>query len=63
MVSKSSLRAATHLYLTLTGLYDVLAATAARLLRDHGTELHGAGWGVLDLFGLHPTAPMPHPPG
>lgn len=38
-------------------------ATAARLLHDDGAELHAAGWNALDLFGLHPTAPMTHPAG
>ena len=43
--------------------WTVLAATSARLLRDHGAALYGTGWNALDLFGLHPTAPMTHPPG
>ena len=43
--------------------WAALAATSAQMLRDHGAALHGAGWGVLDLFGLHFTAPMTHPPG
>lgn len=43
--------------------WTILAATSARLLRDHGAELHGAGWDALDLFGLHPTAPATNPPG
>lgn len=38
-------------------------ATAARLLRDHGAELHAAGWDALDLFGLHRAAPATYPPG
>jgi len=38
-------------------------ATAARLLRDRGTELHAAGWDTLDLFGLHAAAPEANPPG
>ena len=42
--------------------WAVLAVTSARLLRDHGAALHGAGWGVLDVFGLHHAAPMTHPP-
>lgn len=43
--------------------WAVLASTAGRLLRDHGAELHAAGWTALDLFGLHPTSPMTHPAG
>lgn len=43
--------------------WAMLAANAARLLRDHGAELHAAGWDVLDLFGLHAGAPAEHPPG
>ena len=38
-------------------------ATAARLLRDHGPELHAAGWDALDLFGLYAIAPAANPPG
>ena len=40
-----------------------LTATSARLLQDHGAELHAAGWDALDLFGLHRTAPAANPPG
>lgn len=36
---------------------------AARLLREHGSELHSNGWDRLDLFGLHHAAPAAHPPG
>ena len=43
--------------------WAVLAATSVRLLRDHGAELHAAGWTVLDLFGLHVIAPAAYPPG
>ena len=43
--------------------WAALAATSARLLRDHGAELHGAGWDTIAVFGLHPAAPMTHPPG
>lgn len=43
--------------------WAVLAATSVRVLQDHGAALHAAGWGALDLFGLHPTAPMTHPAG
>ena len=43
--------------------WGVLAVTSARLLRGHGAALHGARWDALDLFGLHPTAPMRYPPG
>ena len=43
--------------------WAVLAATAARLLRDHGAALHGAGWSAVELFGLHANAPATYPPG
>lgn len=43
--------------------WAALAATSARLLREHGAELHGAGWDALDLFGLHQRAPATNPPG
>ena len=43
--------------------WAALASTAARLLRDHGAELHAAGWDALDLFGLHREAPAANPPG
>jgi hypothetical protein len=43
--------------------WAILAATATRLLQDHGAELHAAGWDALDLFGLHATAPGTNPPG
>lgn len=43
--------------------WAVLAATSARLLRDNGAELHGAGWDALDVFGLHATAPTTNPSG
>ena len=45
------------------GRWVVLAATSARLLRDHGAALRGAGWDCIALFGLHATAPMTFPPG
>ena len=31
--------------------WAVLAASAARMVRDHGAELHATGWDALDLFG------------
>ena len=43
--------------------WAALAASAFRLVRDHGAELHAAGWNALDLFGLHPTAPAANPAG
>ncbi len=43
--------------------WAVLAATSARLLRDHGAELQAHGWGTLDLFGLHAAAPTANPSG
>ena len=43
--------------------WAALAASAFRLVRDHGAELHTAGWNTLDLFGLHPTAPAANPAG
>lgn len=43
--------------------WAILGATAARLLRDHGAELHQAGWDALDLFGLNRHAPATYPPG
>lgn len=43
--------------------WAVLAATAARLLRDHGAALHAAAWDTLDVWGLHALAPANHPPG
>lgn len=43
--------------------WRVFQATAARMLHDHGAELHAVGWDTLDLFGLHWTAPAAHPPG
>lgn len=43
--------------------WRMFQATAARLLRDHGAELHAAGWTDVDLFGLHATAPAANPPG
>lgn len=43
--------------------WATLAATSARLLRDHGAELHRAKWDVLDLFGLHWLAPVANPTG
>lgn len=42
--------------------WAALAATSARLLRDHGASLHKAGWDALDLFGLHRTHPGTNPP-
>jgi len=41
----------------------ILSATAVRLLRDHGAELHRVGWDALDLFGLNRHAPATYPPG
>lgn len=29
----------------------------ARLLDEHGGELHGLGWSATDLFGVHPAVP------
>lgn len=43
--------------------WAALAASSARLLREHGAELHRAGWDALDLFGLHRHAPVTNPPG
>ena len=43
--------------------WAIYSATAARLLDQHGAALHAAGWGTLDLFGLHPCAPVEFPPG
>ncbi len=43
--------------------WAILATTSAWLPRDHGVGLHGARWDAVALFGLHPTAPMTHPPG
>jgi len=43
--------------------WAVLAATSARLLRDHGAALHGAGWDALHLFGLDATALATNSPG
>lgn len=43
--------------------WAILAATSARLMRDHGAALHAAGWDALDLFGLDLTAPATNPPG
>ena len=43
--------------------WAAFASTGARLLRDHGTALHGAGWDALDLFGLHRTHPATNPAG
>ena len=43
--------------------WTVLASTSARLLREHGATLHRAGWGTLDLFGLHRIAPTANPTG
>ena len=36
--------------------WAALAATSARMLREHGAALHWAGWDGLDLFGLHRSA-------
>lgn len=30
---------------------------AARLLAEHGAEMHGLGWTATDLFGVHPAVP------
>ena len=38
--------------------WAVLAATCARLLRDHGAELNRGGWDTLDVFGLHRLVPL-----
>ena len=43
--------------------WATLAASAFRLIRDHGAELHTAGWDALDLFGLHSIAPLANPTG
>ena len=43
--------------------WAVYVATAGRLLIGHGAALHAAGWGTLDLFGLHQVAPSSHCPG
>jgi len=37
--------------------WRMFQATAARLLHDHGAELHAAGWDALDAFGLHAATP------
>ena len=42
--------------------WAALAGASVRLLRDHGAELHAAGWDTIALFGLHAAAPMTHPP-
>lgn len=41
--------------------WATLASTSARLLHTHGAALHKAGWGTLDVWGLHPTAPATNP--
>ncbi len=43
--------------------WAVLAATCDRLLRDHGAELHRAGWDATDLWGLDAIAPAARPDG
>lgn len=43
--------------------YTALAATSARLPRDHGAALHGGGWDSLDVFGLNAKAPAANPSG
>jgi len=43
--------------------WATLAGSSARLLRNHGAELHEGGWDVLDLFGLHSVAPLSNPTG
>ena len=43
--------------------WTAYAATAARLLREHGAALHRAGWDDLALFGLHAIAPAANPTG
>jgi len=43
--------------------WATLAGSSARLLRNHGAELHEGGWDVLDLFGLHSVAPLTNPTG
>lgn len=45
------------------GRWSALGTTALRLLSQHGQTLHGAGWGTLDLYGLHQHAPATFPPG
>ena len=45
------------------GRWSALRTTAAWLLIQHGPALHGAGWGTLELFGLHRQAPATFPPG
>ena len=47
----------------LPGRWAALATTSARLLQDHGADLHGAGWPALALFGLDRSAPASYPPG
>ena len=47
----------------LSRRWAALAASAFRLVRDHGAELHTAGWDALDLFGLHSIAPLANPTG
>ena len=43
--------------------WTAYAATATRLLREHGAALHRAGWDELALFGLHAAAPAANPTG
>ena len=43
--------------------WAIYRETAARLRAQHGAALHAAGWGTLELFGLHPCAPVGFPPG
>ena len=43
--------------------WATLGATAVRLLRGSGAELHRAGWDALDLFGLNRYAPATYPLG
>ena len=45
------------------GRWSALRAMAAWLLSQHGLALHRAGWGTLELFGLHRHAPATFPPG
>lgn len=43
--------------------WAVYVATAGRLLRDHGADLHAARWTTAEVFGLHQVAPSTHCPG
>ncbi len=43
--------------------WTAFVSTSARLLHSHGAALHEAGWGTVEVWGLHPTAPGANPPG